>query len=1797
MNQLDKKNILNEEEEQNLEKYYEGIINYIVKDNDSNKKENYLAQVTNQYLIHKNENTPGKEKYSSSISFFFFKFLNLVENPSLRNKILEILYKSNSQKKIFYENLSNIVILVNKSDYKKLMKLKDLFINLFNTVHSISLVKRLDKNSFALFEELRIQFDDLINLLLDEKKWRNQNNIFNVYGNNGEDKESGIDLRRNKSIFNLDIESNNNKTGISQYFLSEFSHEKVIVMQATLYNLGFIDLINQIFEYISWVSNIRDDFSDELSSLEKILISIYKLLVVFIFDNKKHQYLIKEKLNLYLCPLKLQNSPNTLSFIGYFLLNVVYFFETEDDFNQIRNLNSVMDSLSLLQYLEWEKNKKIIPFFVQSFKIIISFCNYDYFILLYPVLERINNVLVKEILRNTDTSDDLMFLIKILELITIVQDKKCSENKNTSILTLHEIINVFLNMINLLSQDQVKKYMKLSRIFITVTNLLYNNFELYKNDFLINISYAKNLSKTLIIFTNNFELTDDLIYCKRNKIEHLRNFNEFIGISIPKLYIILTSLQMNKYYESDSFRQIINLSNELYYKIYNVLEKDKTEKIFLTKKNQSEIDDILKNIAIDLICLSYVKKKMIKNSTKLSMPRVNKSLVKKNDLINRLYAKDEYNPQNLSSIWNKIKTKINYNNGLIHFQNVAKNEINKERMAYVEYLNNFFKEIQNSNTVHNKNDIDSTVVFFNYYIDILKEYYSKDYISYKNEIFFFYWTNIHLMRFNRNKHCFIDNDNTLFDASNLTYYDLDNLDNINKNEKENNGNNTINNYEDKKTESSIKTITSDEKLGKDKKPINYFKYSLTPYNKIYFHDLDFIKLTIRQFNSVNVYSNDYEHILYIKFLNSYLDQLDEENMAKFLEFFIEQPEAENIFCILNNILDALNKDIIKTLSKEKEDDDKDKEEKLKYSSNLFENDIDKYELIIQFITQLSSNNGFIKCKMKDYLRDQYNNTKSFNFIVILSNILDNFIAEPSNLCYINSYYSLIIQIIDCICRCCNGPSKENQDCVVEKTNLLDFGRYVLKRITYRKKIKANDTGLDLVPCYDRSFADEVIESVEGEDNGDNSYEEYNDNVILVDDCLTIGLDRQKLSILKYKLIVMISILSVGRKKDDYIYELIHKKIDFDVLTNLMIETYKEILIEKDSQQHHENLIFDEDMLLRMDKNLLHEKDEEINENFIIFEIGTFAFIIINIELQCLIRPYDFKICNVIYSINKELREKTYHGKKTSVFYIVKSFFNSIYNCFRELCIKCGNCLNENIHEDFYLENSFNCAYSFYFDHTRHVEIINYGVLIKYYVKLSPICKCLTEEMKEEFYSKIDGFSTSAKIEALFKNVDFYHYQFVHAKRRLDLFRKMPILDLLFNHYKLYEYVFMIVGALLNVLLFASFYRTNDDYGVVEEYSEDFKFDYGFLYKSKNIVITRNIFFYTTLVQCIFAVLILLTYLLNKLPYYLYYEIPDSERNKFFSNENEDQILTYYKTNYEETFSLDNYDRMRQNVKLVSKVFSFISNLFRDTKLFYHLLLLADCLTAMVTQNYRFLSFLLVEIIMHSDTLIYIVKSFWLPRKYIIITLILFYLIAYYFIIFVYLYIPNQLPTKDCLKFSDCYFTLCNQIIKNSNGIINYLNLEGLYIYDTLYQNPRFWIDNFLAIIDLMLVMQIVCGIIINSYLTQRKEHNKFEKNKNNVCFICGLGKNELIKYYSHEQGFDEHIKLDHYLWNYMFLIFNVTKKNPKNLISMDRNILDCYKNNNYTKLIPFKKCLKQMEIGGDLEEEKVEEEESENEDS
>ena len=105
---------------------------------------------------------------------------------------------------------------------------------------------------------------------------------------------------------------------------------------------------------------------------------------------------------------------------------------------------------------------------------------------------------------------------------------------------------------------------------------------------------------------------------------------------------------------------------------------------------------------------------------------------------------------------------------------------------------------------------------------------------------------------------------------------------------------------------------------------------------------------------------------------------------------------------------------------------------------------------------------------------------------------------------------------------------------------------------------------------------------------------------------------------------------------------------------------------------------------------------------------------------------------------------------------------------------------------------------------------------------------------------------------------------------------------------------------------------------------------------------------------------------------------------------------------------------------------------------------------------------------------------------------LFYLIAYYLIIFIYLYIPDQAFNKHCYSFKECFFTLCDQTIKNSNGVINYLNNEGLYAGNSLWKNIRFYVDNIFAIAEYFIVLQIFTAVIIIGFTVKTKEYNRID---------------------------------------------------------------------------------------------------------
>ena len=444
-------------------------------------------------------------------------------------------------------------------------------------------------------------------------------------------------------------------------------------------------------------------------------------------------------------------------------------------------------------------------------------------------------------------------------------------------------------------------------------------------------------------------------------------------------------------------------------------------------------------------------------------------------------------------------------------------------------------------------------------------------------------------------------------------------------------------------------------------------------------------------------------------------------------------------------------------------------------SSINEKRLDDSLLAVNFLTYLSEDNRIIKNKMKDYLRLQYNNSKNHNFIIILSNILEIFAFEK-NLKYIPKHFKVIIAIINCLTKLCSGPCKGNQDCIVKNTHVLELIKFILQKVHYRAKEY---------------------------DNNGVKYNELDNGLRKAEDIFINVNNRRMLSYLKFRLLILLNILTVGRKKGDKIFDMIHQVIDFDVLTSVLIETYKEILIETKSQKNPENCTYEESILSRMDDLNAYLNDPNRGNKFIIYENGTFSYLLINIYLENLTRPMDINSHNAIMEIKQKLENKKCKIEQKSHFEsFVKSmvdYYDNLKKCFKKILGTCGKCFEENNDEnDFPLPSSLSHAFSFFFENTPHIEILNNGKIIKYYIKLSPICKCLTEEMKEEFHDSIDRASAKTKTAELFSNVEFFRAQLIMNKKILDAFNKAPILNLFFNHYLFYRNKYIVSFEIWNI---------------------------------------------------------------------------------------------------------------------------------------------------------------------------------------------------------------------------------------------------------------------------------------------------------------------------------------------------------------------------------------------------------------
>lgn len=119
--------------------------------------------------------------------------------------------------------------------------------------------------------------------------------------------------------------------------------------------------------------------------------------------------------------------------------------------------------------------------------------------------------------------------------------------------------------------------------------------------------------------------------------------------------------------------------------------------------------------------------------------------------------------------------------------------------------------------------------------------------------------------------------------------------------------------------------------------------------------------------------------------------------------------------------------------------------------------------------------------------------------------------------------------------------------------------------------------------------------------------------------------------------------------------------------------------------------------------------------------------------------------------------------------------------------------------------------------------------------------------------------------------------------------------------------------------------------------------------------------------------------------------------------------------------------------------------------------------------------------------------------------------------------------------------------------------DSEYIESDFKVNAKAIYDFLYNFIILVLIIEILAGIIIDTFGELRSESDEKSRDKKNYCFICGLNRRDL-DHLGAKYTYSDHILKKHNMWNYLFYIAYIKDKRKVNFTGIETYVFNCMKN-------------------------------------
>jgi hypothetical protein len=159
--------------------------------------------------------------------------------------------------------------------------------------------------------------------------------------------------------------------------------------------------------------------------------------------------------------------------------------------------------------------------------------------------------------------------------------------------------------------------------------------------------------------------------------------------------------------------------------------------------------------------------------------------------------------------------------------------------------------------------------------------------------------------------------------------------------------------------------------------------------------------------------------------------------------------------------------------------------------------------------------------------------------------------------------------------------------------------------------------------------------------------------------------------------------------------------------------------------------------------------------------------------------------------------------------------------------------------------------------------------------------------------------------------------------------------------------------------------------------------------------------------------------------------------------------------------------------------------------------------------------------------------------------------------------------KDCSTLFKCFKWAVDYGLRYPNGVSDQMvhTLGTRYPVDVLY-----------FLIVLVVLLNVVFGIIIDTFGNLRNTKIERILDTEEKCFMCGIHKQVFDRASSVPNGFRTHIKVDHNMWNYLYFIIYVWEQDKDDDDGLEQFVRQSLQTNDIS-WFPMNKALRMAVTG------------------